>query len=72
MFKNFQLKIKNLMEDNSVGGGALGPNATENTFQNTPIKGDMAIAGGINPKKKKKKPYFPIAKRPLNKIKKEL
>jgi hypothetical protein len=71
MFNKFQDKIKNLMEDNSVGGGALGPNATENTFENTPIKTDMAIAGGVNPKKKKK-PHFPVQKRPLNKIKKEL
>jgi hypothetical protein len=75
MFDKFQQTILNILEDvaaapspatsNSTGGGTFGPNATQNTFNNSSIKGDMSIAGGVNPKKKKKK-FFPIARRPLN------
>ena len=75
MFNKFQQTILKLTEDvsvapspatsNSIGGGAFGPNATQNTFANSSIKGDMSIAGGVNPKKKNKK--FKLARRPLNK-----
>lgn len=75
MFNKFQERIAKLMEDfagNSVGG-VFGDAAGEGgTFSNTPIKVDMAIAGGIKPKKKKKKPFFPIAKRPIRKMAKSL
>jgi hypothetical protein len=78
MFNKFQQKIKNIIEDvssNSTSGGVFGPNATQDTFSSTPIKVDMAIAGGSNPPKKKykkskkrlKKPFFPIIKRNLPK-----
>jgi hypothetical protein len=85
MFKKFQQKIIDLMENiplapspassNSTAGGVFGPNATQNTFQNTPIHADMSIAGGVNPPKKKQKKSkkypkiksrFPVARRPLS------
>lgn len=85
MFNKFQQKVKYLMENiptlapspaqsNSTSGGAFGPNATQDTFSNTSIKGDMSIAGGVNPTKKKykkskkgiKKNKFPVIKRPLS------
>jgi hypothetical protein len=84
MFNKFQLKVKYLMENiptlapspatsNSTSGGAFGPNATQDSFANSSIKGDMSIAGGVNPPKKKykkskkgiKKNKFPVIRRPL-------
>jgi len=59
MFNKFQAKISKILEDvtsNSIGGGVFGPSAAEGgTFSKTPIIGDMSIAGGINPQKRKKK-----------------
>lgn len=77
MFNKFQERISKLLEDfggNTVGG-VYGDAAGEGgTFLTTPIKVDMAIAGGIKPskKRKKKKPFFPVAKRPLRRMAKSL
>jgi hypothetical protein len=89
MFNKFQQKLKKLSENtsstsfaatsNSTSGGVFGPNATENSFSSTPIKVDMAIAGGIKPLKKRKKkskskikkPFFPIARRAIETTGKE-
>jgi outer membrane lipoprotein SlyB len=76
MFNKFQERISKLLEDfagNTIGG-VFGDAAGEGgTFLTTPIKVDMAIAGGIKPtKKKKKKPFFPVAKRPIRRMAKSL
>jgi hypothetical protein len=85
MLDKFQQKVNYLLknspklvipEDNSAGaGGAFGSNVSDSTFQNTPIKVDMCVAGGTAPPKKKykkskknvrKNSKFPVIKRPLS------
>jgi hypothetical protein len=66
MFTKFQTLIDTILSENNSVGMVFG-NTTANPDDNVVTTGDiktsMAISGGVKPKKKKKKSFFPTAKR---------